>query len=76
GWWWPRVCGALVTTPPGRIAIAEIEAKLDDIRELLKRDSLTVDFEDAQPSDVDLLTYEEFRFIKQLKAVGMGDNRL
>lgn len=76
GWWWPRICDALVMTPPGRIAIAEIETKLDDIRELLKRDSLTVDFEDAQPSDTELLSYEEFRFIKQLKAVGMGDNRL
>lgn len=76
GWWWPRVCGALVTTPPGRIAISEIEVKLDDIRELLKRDSLTIDFEDAQPSEDELQGYEGFRFINQLKAIGMGDNRL
>lgn len=76
GWWWPRICSALVQNPPGSIAIAEIEAKLDDIRELLKRGALSVDFEDADPSDAELASYEGFRFIKQLKAVGLGDNRI
>lgn len=76
GWWWPRICTALVQNPPGAIAIAELEAKLDDIREQLKRDSLTIDFEDAHPSEAELASYEGFRFIHQLKAVGLGDNRI
>ena len=27
GWWWPRICTALVQNPPGAIAIAELEAR-------------------------------------------------
>jgi hypothetical protein len=76
GWWWPRICSALVQNPPGTIAIAELETKLDDIRELLKRESLTIDFEDAHPSEAELASYDGFRFIHQLKAVGLGDNRI
>lgn len=76
GWWWPRICSALTSTPTGTIAIAEIEGKIDEIRELLKREALKVDFEDADPSDAELAEYDAFRFIDQLRAIGMGGNRL
>jgi hypothetical protein len=76
GWWWPRICSALVCDPPGAIAIGEIEAKLDDIREMLKRESLAIDFEHADPSDEETASYDGFRFIQQLKAVGATEARM
>src|SRR5262249_6873480 len=38
GWWWPRICLAL--QEGGVISILELEAKLDDIRDAMKRDAL------------------------------------
>lgn len=76
GWWWPRVCGALIASPAAPIAILEIEAKLDDIRELLKRDALVAEFEHAEPSDVEIAGYEGRPFVRQLQAVGVGGNRI
>jgi hypothetical protein len=39
GWWWPRICRAL-QEGGGTISILELEAKLDDIRDAMKRDAL------------------------------------
>jgi hypothetical protein len=76
GWWWPRVCTALMQSPPGPIEIAEVESKLDDIRDMLKRDSLVTEYEYVHPSDSELSEYDDFRFVKQLHAVGIGGNRI
>ncbi|WP_260596826.1 ABC-three component system protein [Sphingomonas endolithica] len=76
GWWWPMVCGALVTSPPTPIAIGLVEAKLDDIREMLRRDSLVADFEHAEPDELDYAGYDGFRFVQQLQVIGLGGNRL
>lgn len=76
GWWWPIVCRAIVQSPTQVIAIADIENKLDDIREMLKRESLTADFEEAEPSDAELSGYDAFPFIDQLKLIGMGGNKI
>ena len=43
GWWWPRICAALQNQTPGTIPVLEIEQKLDDIRDTLKRDALPFD---------------------------------
>jgi hypothetical protein len=76
GWWWPRICKALLSKPVGAIAVGEIEAKLDEIRELLKRESLQLDFEEAEPSDEEAAGYDAFRFIGQLRAIGVNGARL
>ena len=76
GWWWPRIATALMTTPVGTISIAEIEAKLDDIRDALKRDALIADFEHAELSEEEASEYERLRFVRQLKLVGIGHNRI
>ncbi|MDI7774701.1 ABC-three component system protein [Asticcacaulis sp. EMRT-3] len=76
GWWWPRVCSSLASAQASPIAIAELEAKLDDIRDMLKRDALVADLEFAVPSDNDVEQYEGFHFVRQLKAIGIGGNRI
>ena len=38
GWWWPRICATLQMDDVGTISIIEVEQKLDDIRDSLKRD--------------------------------------
>jgi hypothetical protein len=76
GWWWPVVCRAIIQSPAQPIAIADIENKLDEIREMLKRDSLTADFEEAEPSAAELAGYDAFPFINQLKLIGMGGTKI
>jgi hypothetical protein len=50
GWWWPRICAALRAETPGTIPVLEVEQKLDDIREVLKRYALPLDMEHVEPS--------------------------
>lgn len=76
GWWWPRVCKALMASPAEAIPIALLEAKVDDIRDMLKRDTLLADFEHADPTDADVTALEGFRFVKQLRVIGLGSNRI
>jgi hypothetical protein len=75
GWWWPRICKSLVDGK-GTISILELEAKLDDIREMMKRDALPVDMEDAQPGTDELSKLNEMIFVRQLNAVGLGSARI
>lgn len=76
GWWWPRVCAALMASPPEAIPIALIEAKLDDIREMLRRGALVADFEFAEPDEAEYAGYDGFPFVQQLQAIGLGGNRV
>ena len=76
GWWWPRICAALQAETPETIPVVEIEQKLDDIRESLKRDALPFDMEDADPSQEELDMLDEMRFVRQLQCIGIGANRL
>lgn len=76
GWWWPRVCKALIASPAESIAVLEIEAKLDDIRDGLKRDALVADQEHVDPPTDEIADYEGRPFVRQLKVVGVGGNRV
>ncbi|MGX1098692.1 ABC-three component system protein [Amorphus sp. MBR-141] len=76
GWWWPRVCKALMERPSGAISIMEVEAKLDDIRDGLKRAALVADQEHADPPVEEIADYEGRPFVRQLKAIGVGSNRI
>lgn len=76
GWWWPRVCKELIANPPGSISILELEAKLDDIRDGLRRNALIADQESVDPSVDEIAEYEGRPFVRQLKVVGVGNNRI
>jgi hypothetical protein len=75
GWWWPRICHAL-QEGGGTISILELEAKLDDIREAMKRDALPLDMEQVDPPESELTALDELTFVRQLRTVGIGSNRL
>lgn len=76
GWWWGRVCRALTRPEDAVIQIAEIEAKVDELREDFKRKALPVDMADAYPPDADAAAYDARPFIRQLQLVGVGGRRL
>ena len=76
GWWWPRICAALQAETPGTISVLEVEQKLDDIRDSLKRDALPFDMADVEPPQEELDSLEEMRFVQQLRSIGIGANRL
>lgn len=76
GWWWPRICSALQAETPGTISVLQVELKLDDIRDSLKRDALPLDMEHIDPPQAELDTFDEMRFVRQLLAIGIGANRL
>ena len=72
GWWWPRICAALQAETPGTISVLEVEQKLDDIRDSLKRDALPFDMADVEPPQEELDSLEEMRFVQQLRSIGIG----
>lgn len=76
GWWWPRICSALQAELPGTIPVLEVEQKLDDIRDALKRDALPLDMEHVEPSPEEMGSLEEMQFVRQLQAIGVGSLRL
>jgi len=76
GWWWPRICATLQSDHASTISIIEVEQKLDDIRDGLKRDALPLEMEDVDPPECEFLALEEMRFVQQLRVVGVGVNRL
>jgi hypothetical protein len=76
GWWWPRICAALQAQTPSTIPVLELEQKLDDIRDSLKRDALPLHMEHVDPPQEELERLDEMRFVRQLQAIGIGANRL
>ena len=76
GWWWPRICTTLQTPTPSTICVLELEHKLDDIRDGLRRDALPFDMEHVQPSPEELQTLDEMCFVRQLQSIGLGAQRL
>lgn len=75
GWWYPRIFKAL-EDGKGTISILDLEAKLDDIRELMRRDALPIDMEEVDPPASELLALAEMNFVRQLQAVGVGNNHV
>ncbi len=76
GWWWPRVCRILQGDDASTISIIELEQKLDDIRECLKRDALPIEMDDVEPEEHELSALSETRFVRQLQTIGVGATRL
>lgn len=76
GWWWPRICRALMKRPSEPISILEVEGKLDDIREQMKRNALVADLEHADLPEIQDSEYEGRPFVRQLKIIGIGGSRI
>ena len=76
GWWWPRLCATLLADTPSTIPVLEVEQKLDDIRDSLKRDALPFDMEHVDPPPEELETLDEMLFVRQLHSIGLGASRL
>lgn len=76
GWWWGRVCRALVRPEEATIAIAELESKIDELREAFQRAALPVDMADVEPPGEEVVAYDSRAFVRQLRLVGMGERRL
>ena len=76
GWWWPRICATLRAAPATTIPVLELEQKLDDIRESLKRDALPLDMEHIDPSQEELDTLDEMPFVRQLHSIRLSPTRL
>jgi hypothetical protein len=76
GWWWRRVCRALICPEDAVIPIAEVESKIDELREAFQRAALPVDLADAEPPEEEVEAYERRAFVRQLRLVGVGGKRL
>jgi hypothetical protein len=76
GWWWGRIAKALIAPGGGTVSVLEIEARLDDIREVMKRDALPIDMHEAYPDDTELEALDEMTFVKQLKMVHLGSQQI
>lgn len=60
---------------PG-ISSTGCRAKLDDIRDMMRRDALPVDMEHAEPPAAEIAAMSEMIFVRQLRAVGLAGRRL
>lgn len=76
GWWWSRVCIALTRPSESRISIAEVEGRIDELRESFRRDSLPIDLSDAEPSSVEAAAYDQRPFVRQLSLVAINGRRV
>lgn len=78
GWWWGRVCRALVAREDADavVAVDDVEAKIDELREGFRRDALPVDMGAADLPEEMEATYEAFRFVRQLRLIGMAGRPL
>jgi hypothetical protein len=76
GWWWGRVCNALTRPADSRIAVAEVESKIDELRESLQRAALPVDLAEYEPSQQEVAPYEQRIFVRQLRLVGIQGRRI
>jgi hypothetical protein len=76
GWWWGRICKALQEPSVGSVSVLEVEAKLDDIRDVMKRDALPVEMEDANPREGELEAFDEMTFVRQLRLIRLGAARI
>ncbi|MEO5326840.1 MAG: hypothetical protein H7829_01190 [Magnetococcus sp. THC-1_WYH] len=61
---------------PTTIPVLDVEQKLDDIRDSLKRDALPLDMEHVDPPQAELDMLNEMRFVRQLQVIGIGTDRL
>src|SRR5229473_1678493 len=62
-----RIFKALLEPGVGKVSILELEARLDDIREIMKRDALPVEMDNVEVDDQHLEALDELTFVRQLR---------
>lgn len=78
GWWFRRVMRHLVRDPAANIdpiLALDVDAEIADLREQFKLDNLPID-EDLLQEEVDLATYQDRVFARQLRLIDLGVKRL
>lgn len=75
GWWYGRVAKVL-QTPGCTISVLEVEARLDDIREVMRRAALPIELAEAELDGDQLVALNEMNFVNQLRAVGLSPARV
>ena len=75
GWWVRRVIQQLSDVDTDRISSEELGSKVGDLREQFHRGALPID-EDIFDVKIDLNSYEDDLFVKQLRLINIGDGRV
>lgn len=76
GWWTNRVIDQLDGTDPGPIRGSDLSDKLAEIAEQFRTDDLPIDFAGAVPAEAGVPSADSRMFVRQLQALGFGDERL
>ena len=76
GWWTNRVIDQLGGTNPGAIHGSDLSDKLAEIAEQFRTDDLPIDFAAVVPSEADDPSADGRMFVRQLRSLGFGDERL
>lgn len=78
GWWLRKVIGQLTSTADARIASAEIESEMSDLRDQFRQDSLPIDGDllDFVLDDEAAAAHQHYRFVKQLEIIDAGRRRV
>lgn len=69
GWWWSRISEALDVPDRKLIALQEIEACLDGVREEFQIQKLPIDFATAMPPEETTGAYDQRMFVHQLRLI-------
>ena len=75
GWWFQRVLKSLSNDDLRTILGEELEAKLNDLRESFKSESLPI-HDDLKNATVDCELYKDFAFVHQLRLIEVGAKRI
>lgn len=75
GWWFQRVIKSLSTDNLRTILGEELEAKLNELRESFKSESLPI-HDDLKTAIVDCELYKDFAFVQQLRLIEVGAKRI
>ena len=75
GWWFNMIVKSLSNHQPQKITGAEIDTKLDMLREDFRMDSLPI-HDDINTANPDFESFEDRKFIKQLNLIEVGKSRM
>jgi len=76
GWWYKKVAAHLVDKSTQPISQIELRLRVEEIVTQFRRDSLTIDFEDAMPADTYFAAQKNKTFYRQLDHIKVGAVRM
>lgn len=75
--WWVNECINLLTGKREKpISVQEVSGKLANISEEYHADNLPIEYEFAEPEEVIIPDSDDRIFVKQLRAIGLGSDRI